>query len=292
MKIRWSSFVMFMILLFVPAIIFVISAGIMEKLEYKRKPPKIEGIFWQVDQLSKASGNWQLLGINTLITQWSVVDNRSFLKDVLVTKQWDVQPDWQKITAQPWSKNIILGLASIFQEPIARENINQLYEQSQHIIHAQLPLQASGYYFPIEADPTWHGVHLLGQYIAKFNCPIWISIYSAEPKAPLFEYWLESWLPPNAKVFFQDGVGVGTRTPEEAAQIYKTLKNKFGEDRIVIVLEAFRHKKDGTFRAAYPWEIAKQLKAYSGQSVYIFDGPHYLNRMSVLWLYLWMKINY
>ena len=48
---------------------------------------------------------------------------------------------------------------------------------------------------------------------------------------------------PNAKSFFQDGVGVGTRSPEEAAQIYGTLKEQFGEDRVVIILEAFRLKK-------------------------------------------------
>ena len=38
-------------------------------------------------------------------------------------------------------------------------------------------------------------------------------------------------------------MGVGTRSPEEAAQIYETLKEQFGEDRVVIILEAFRLKK-------------------------------------------------
>ena len=65
-----------------------------------------------------------------------------------------------------------------------------------------------------------------------------------------------------------------------------------GEKRVVIILEAFRRKEDGSFRAAYPWEIAKQLKAYAGQRVYIFFFSYYLNKASVLWLYLWMKINY
>ena len=106
-----------------------------------------------------------------------------------------------------------MGLAGIFQEPIARENIDQLYLQSQQIINAPLPIQVSGYYFPVEADPSWNGVANLAQYISQFQRPVWISIYSADRKAPFLHHWLESWLPANANVFFQDGVGVGTRNP-------------------------------------------------------------------------------
>ncbi len=275
----------------IPALTFVCSAFFMEKADAKAAPPRIEGIFWQVDQMSQASGNWHLLGVNTLVTQWSIVDGRSFFNEI-PGQQWEVKPEWQSIAEQPWSKQVILGLAGIFQEPIARENIDQLYLQSQQIINAPLPIQVSGYYFPVEADPSWNGVANLAQYISQFQRPVWISIYSADRKAPFLHYWLESWLPANANVFFQDGVGVGTRNPEEAAQIYKNLRTQMGEKRVVIILEAFRRKEDGSFRAAYPWEIAKQLKAYAGQRVYIFDGPHYLNKASVLWLYLWMKINY
>lgn len=270
---------------------FICSVFFMEKADAKTAPPKIEGIFWQIDQMSQASGNWDLLGIHTLVTQWSIVDSRSFFKEIPI-ESWEHQPDWTSIAEQPWSKHVILGLAGMFQEPLARENIDQLYLQSQQVINSTLPIQTSDYYFPIEVDPSWNGVANFAQYISRFQRPIWISIYSADRRASFLQYWLESWLPANANVFFQDGVGVGTRTPEEAAIIYKNLRTQVGEKRVVILLEAFRRKADGSFRAAYPWEIARQLKAYSGQRVYIFDGPHYLNKASVVWLYLWIKINY
>ena len=281
-----------LVLLALPALAFTGSAFFMARADAKAvTAPKIEGIFWQVDQMSHASGNWHLLGIDTLVTQWSIVDGRSFFKEI-PGAQWQHQPDWNTITEQPWSKQVILGLAGIFQEPVARENIDQLFLQSQQIIKTSLPVQPAAYYFPVEADPSWHGVANLARYVAEFQRPIWISIYSADRKSRFLHYWLESWLPDNAQVFFQDGVGVGTRSPEEAAVIYQNLKHQVGDKRVVIILEAFRHKPGGGFRAAYPWEIAKQLKAYAGERVYIFDGPHYLNKASVLWLYLWMKINY
>ena len=291
MMTKKHTLLLVMAMLLCPALVLVISSLAMQQAVAKGLPPKIEGIFWQVDQMSHPTGNWQLLGIHTLVTQWSMVDDRSFFSEIPL-QQWDVQPDWPHIAQQAWSKQVILGLAGIFQEPVAREHMEQLYQQSQQILKAHLPIHASGYYFPVEADPTWNEVHLLGRYLARFKQPIWVSIYSADRKAPFLQYWLASWLPANGKVFFQDGVGVGTRTPQEAAQIYAALKQQFGEDRVIILLEAFRKKEDGSFRAAYPWEITKQLKAYGGQRVYIFDGPHYLNRASVIWLYVWMKIHY
>ena len=102
----------------IPALTFVCSAFFMEKADAKAAPPRIEGIFWQVDQMSQASGNWHLLGVNTLVTQWSIVDGRSFFNEI-PGQQWEVKPEWQSIAEQPWSKQVILGLAGIFQEPIS-----------------------------------------------------------------------------------------------------------------------------------------------------------------------------
>ena len=61
----------------IPALTFVCSAFFMEKADAKAAPPRIEGIFWQVDQMSQASGNWHLLGVNTLVTHWSIVDEKT-----------------------------------------------------------------------------------------------------------------------------------------------------------------------------------------------------------------------
>ena len=263
----------------------------MARPETPHAPAQLEGIFWQPDQLSAANGGWDLLGINTLVTQWSVVDGKAWMP-IANLETWSDLPNWQKIQRQAWAKHIVLGLAGSYQEPYARENLNLLVEQSQQVIKYQDQVKASDYYFPVEADPSWSGIYELGLILADFNRPVWISIYSADPQANDLDLWLADWLPQNAKVFFQDGVGVGTRSPQQAAQIYQRLIQRFGQNRVVIILEAFRRKNNGAFRAAYPWEIVAQLKAYEGQRVYIFDGPHYMNRASVYWLYLWMHLHY
>ncbi|PVZ85246.1 hypothetical protein C9426_20410 [Serratia sp. S1B] len=264
----------------------------MARPETMHAPARLEGIFWQPDQLSSPSGAWDLLGIHTFVTQWSVVDNKAWMSSIPDMDTWADLPDWQKVQRQRWAQHIVLGLAGAYKETDARENLQVLVKQSQQLLRDPLEVQASDYYFPVEADPSWSGVYELGHVLANFNRPIWVSIYSADPQAQNLDLWLSDWLPSNAKVFFQDGVGVGTRTPEQAAIIYQRLVQRFGTQRVVIILEAFRHKRDGSFRAAYPWELIAQLKAYEGQRVYIFDGPHYLNRASVYWLYTWMHLHY
>ncbi|MFX8708256.1 hypothetical protein ABTM42_20495, partial [Acinetobacter baumannii] len=82
-----------------------------------------------------------------------------------------------------------------------------------------------------------------------------------------YNLWVKSWLPSQAGVFFQDGVGVGVRTPQQARRILDQLEQTLGKDKTVIVLEAFRTKKNGQFRAAYPWEIISQIKAYEGKTI-------------------------
>ena len=45
--------------------------------------------------------------------------------------------------------------------------------------------------------------------------------------------------------FFQDGVGVGVRSPKQAKHILDQLEDKLGKDKVIIVLEAFRVKRMG-----------------------------------------------
>ena len=66
---------------------------------------------------------------------------------------------------------------------------------------------------------------------------------------------------------------MGVRTPEQARRILDQLEQTLGKDKTVIVLEAFRTKKNGQFRAAYPWEIISQIKAYEGKTIYILMVP-------------------
>ncbi len=128
--------------------------------------------------------------------------------------------------------------------------------------------------------------------LSKLPSPVWVSIYSGETEPENYDLWVKSWLPDHTGVFFQDGVGVGVRSPKQAKHILDQLEHKLGKDKVIIVLEAFRVKKNGQFRAAYPWEIISQLKAYEGKTVYIFDGPHYMSRWCVNIVSLWYRLTY
>ncbi|MGM7388677.1 hypothetical protein ACOI3B_21785, partial [Acinetobacter baumannii] len=179
-----------------------------------------------------------------------------------------------------------------YNEHEARANVVALGEKSAQIIQEQNDTSLKGYYFPVEADPTWLRVSTLGHVLEKLPSPIWVSVYSGESEPENYDLWVKSWLPQQAGVFFQDGVGVGVRTPEQARRILDQLEQTLGKDKTVIVLEAFRTKKNGQFRAAYPWEIISQIKAYEGKKIYIFDGPHYMGRWSVYIVGLWYRFVY
>ncbi|UUM29066.1 hypothetical protein NQU59_08310 [Acinetobacter colistiniresistens] len=262
-------------------------------IETDVQPPHIEGIFWQPDlATTPPNGNWELLGVSTFVPQWSVVQSRSWLDHDLGLEKWDKNINLKKLQQKTWAQNILLGLAGEYDEKQARSNVLQLAEQSKKIIQNTKNIALKGYYFPVEADPTWICVDDLAKAIRTLPKPLWISIYSAEQMPEHLDSWLKSWLPNHTGVFFQDGVGVGTRTPQQARAVLDDLQKEFGKDKIVIVLEAFRPVKEGQFRSAYPWEIIQQLKAYEGQTVYIFDGPHYMNRFSVYSVALWYKLKY
>lgn len=257
------------------------------------QPPQIEGMFWQPDLATTApKGNWDLLGVNTFVPQWSIVESKSWFDLDMDFPKWEKNISLKKLNKKPWAENIILGLAGEYDEKTARANVVKLATHSKKIIEQTESYPLKGYYFPVEADPTWICVDDLAKAINILAKPVWISIYSAEQTPHHLDSWLRSWLPEHTGVFFQDGVGVGTRTPEQARKTLEQLQLEFGKENIIIVLEAFRPKKNGQFRSAYPWEIAEQLKAYEGQKVYIFDGPHYMNRWTVYAVTLWYKLRY
>ena len=254
-------------------------------------PAKVVGIFWQPTLDTKPSGNWDLLGVNTFVPQFGVADGKSWLKTTKIP-QWEPLPNWSKIQKQAWSKNLILGLSGQYDEQQARAHVADHGKISLQFIQEQsLTRKPIAYYFPVEADPSWLGVSVLGKTLEKLPKPLWVSIYSAKTEPFAYDSWLASWLPNQTHVFFQDGVGTGVRSPAQARKILENLQQKFGKDRIVIVLEAFRPKSGGGFRAAYPWEIIQQLDAYQNQKVFIFDGPHYLSRPTVYVIALWQKLH-
>lgn len=265
----------------------------MHHFQTHAQPPRIEGMFWQPDLASTPpQGNWDLLGVSTFVPQWSVVQSKSWFDHETGFVRWDKHVNLKQLQQNPWAQHIILGLAGEYNEKLARSHIEQLAQYSRQIAEKTRQIPLKGYYFPVEADPSWLDIDVLAHALNTLPKPLWISIYSAEPQPEYLDSWLKSWLPADTGVFFQDGVGVGTRSPQQARATLDQLQQEFGQDNIIIVLEAFRPVKAGKFRSAYPWEIIQQLKAYEGERVYIFDGPHYMNRWTVYVVAAWYKLHY
>lgn len=257
-----------------------------------RGPLGVEGIVWQVDNPTvDISGNWQKLGVDHLLIQWSKVDNADFVDG---TPQGGAkQPDWLRISRQPWAKHVILGLAGHFGEKQARTNAVALARDSAALFKARLPLNIEGYYFPVEVDPTWkEGPETMKAALALLPRPLWISVYdSANVGAKPLADWLASWLPPDVGVFFQDGVGVEARSPAVARQYADALAARLGRNRVKVIVEAFRPKAGGGFRPATVDELLPQIAVMRGYDIYLFDGPHYLDRGLVDELAAGMKIS-
>lgn len=92
---------------------------------------------------------------------------------------------------------------------------------------------------------------------------------------------MNTWLPSDVGVFFQDGCGVYARGPAVARSYLDELSRRLGRDRVRVIAEAFRPSEHGGFRAASADELRSQLAAYRGYEVYLFDGPHYLSNALV-----------
>ncbi len=76
------------------------------------QPPQIEGMFWQPDLATTApKGNWDLLGVNTFVPQWSIVESKSWFDLDMDFPKWEKNISLKKLNKKPWAENIILGLA-------------------------------------------------------------------------------------------------------------------------------------------------------------------------------------
>ena len=242
----------------------------------------VEGVAWQLhNNATDPRGNWQKIGANRLLIQWVSVDALSFLPDT-VQPMAPVLPDWQRIAREPWAKEVILGLAGRFDENAARKDLKNLIDQSVRIAKLPTPLNVVGWYLPVEIDSNWKEPNKLGPMFHALPRPLWISVYDRKNMgAELFAEWLATWLPADIGVLFQDGVGVEARNAHVARQYMDALTNRLGKMRVSVIAEAFRPKPEGGFRSANFDEISKQLIAYRGLSVYLFDGPHYVSSTMV-----------
>jgi hypothetical protein len=237
-----------------------------------------QGIVWQVDNATAdPAGDWHLLGVRELLVQWLVVDDTAFVP-ITGLRAAATLPDWARIGREPWARNVILGLAGDADEKRARENVDKLVRESAQIARVSLPLHVTGYYFPVEVDPTWTDAPKLGALLQTLPRPLWISVYDrSNVGGQALADWLNTWLPRDVGVFFQDGCGVYARGPLVARAYLDELSRRLGRDRVRVIAEAFRPSEHGGFRAASADELRAQLAAYRGYEAYLFDGPHYVS---------------
>jgi hypothetical protein len=241
-------------------------------------PARIDGIVWQPDNATVGiAGRWHDLGAHELLVQWIAVDGLAFVADAGLPTV-PVLPDWSRIAREPWARQVILGLAGRFGEREARATVAELAAQSLRLAFLPTPLNVTGWYFPVEVDPTWQEAPRLAELLAPLPRPLWISVYdSANVGASTLAAWLAGWLPADIGVFFQDGVGVHARTPAVARDYADALAARLGRERLRVIVEAFRPHPDGGFRAAIAEEVVPQLDALAGYELYLFDGPHYVD---------------
>ncbi|MGV8804981.1 MAG: hypothetical protein ACWA6Y_08475 [Polaromonas sp.] len=244
--------------------------------------PPIAGIVWQPDNATlHPQGQWQRLGARTLLVQWLAVDGQAFVASSTLPAA-PALPDWFRIGREPWAQEVIMGLAGRFDENAARANVKELIITSAALARQPLPLHVTGWYFPVEIDPTWVEAPALGPLLALLPRPLWISVYDRANIGPqAMARQLRQWLPHDVGLFFQDGVGVHAREAKVARHYADVLSAQFGKERVRIIAEAFRPRIGGGFRSATIEELAPQLATYKGYQIYLFDGPHYLNDVLV-----------
>jgi hypothetical protein len=237
----------------------------------------IAGIVWQPDETTlDPRGSWHRIGARQLLVQWIVADGEAFVAGTGLPTSPRL-PDWRRIAGEPWAREVIVGLAGQTEEPEARENVEALAELSRRLAALKTPMRVAGWYFPVEADPSWTGASRMAALLSRLPRPLWISVYdNANIGGAAMADWLDSWLPRDIGVFFQDGVGLHTREPAIARHYADALLQRLGPHRLRVVAEAFRPKPGGEFRPATADELLPQLRAYAGHVVYLFDGPHYV----------------
>ncbi|WP_295854538.1 hypothetical protein [uncultured Xylophilus sp.] len=243
---------------------------------------RIAGTVWQPDaQTVHPQGIWERLGARTLLVQWTARDGHAFVDGCPAAGAVEPpqpRPDWARIAREPWAQNVILGLAAHGDETAARASVESLVARSRCLAALATPLKVTGWYFPVEVDPTWKDAAGLARQLEGLPRPLWISAYDGANVGPAaLADWLHGWLPKDVGVFFQDGVGVHARSAPVARDYLLALRQRLGPRRVRLIAEAFRPAPGGGFRPATPEELVPQLATYGGHEVFLFDGPHYVD---------------
>jgi len=241
--------------------------------------PPIEGVIWQLYEGAPAArGNWHRLGARELLVQWTAVDGIAYVPGTGMTDA-ERLPDWERISGEPWARSFIVGLSGRSSEQETRRSIDAMIDESRRIARLRLPFPVAGWYFPAEVDTYWTDApRVLPAALARLPRPLWISVYDSENiGAERFARWIASFMPRDVGIFFQDSVGINVRSPQEARGYADALVRRLGRNRVRLIAEAFRQLPDESFRPATVAELAPQLRAYQGYTVYLFDGPHYVS---------------
>lgn len=243
----------------------------------QRPLPPITGVVWQVSHATASpSGQWHRLGARELLVQWMVVDDSDFLP-AAPGQAVAPLPDWHRIATEPWAERVIVGLVGRSSEREARADVAALAARSAELARRPMPVTVSGWYFPVEVDPSWDGAAGLGPLLADLPRPLWLSVYDRQNIGPVaFADWLETWVPADVGILLQDGVGEHVRSPAIARAYFEAMEDRLGRDRVGLIGEAFRPDGYGRFRAATASELRAQLRHYHDIRLYLFDGPHYI----------------
>ncbi len=256
-----------------------LAAGVVDA----REAARVDGIFWQPDaQTLRPQGDWHRLGARSLVVQWSQAGEVGFIAGCGTPLADAGLPDWERIAGEPWAHEVILGLAGDYDETRARDAVPALVERSHCVVANPPPVNVVAWYFPVEIDPGWTDAPAMAAQLQALPRPLWVSVYdNHNVGGQALAAWLRGWLPEDVGVLFQDGVGLHTRQPRVALDYLADLRAALGSRRVRLVVEAFRPDPAGGFRAASTEELATQLRAYRGERVYLFEGPHYLDPAAV-----------
>lgn len=237
-------------------------------------PSLLDGIIWQpTNDYPRPQGRWHLLGADSLLVQWSLNDNLAWLPSTQFAPQPRL-PDWDALGREPWASRIILGLASRMRLDDARRHWQRLGHQGA-MLAEDVTFPVAGWYAPIEFSPDWRDAEAYRAYLDTLPRPRYVSSYGGYEMTPRgYASWVASWLPEDAILLYQDGVGVGQQTPAQARARADALVEVLGPSRLIMVMEAFRLRRDGQVGPARLSQLIDQLRRYRGLEVYAFSARH------------------
>jgi len=238
-----------------------------------------ETVIWQPDCLSAGQvRNYRPLGARTLLLQWTAVEDQRFLgrgADLCAL-------DWRAAQRRSGDLRLVVGLQGAYHPRV--QDLPALARASRALA-AGWP--GGTFYAPVELRPDWPAAPVRA-YLQALPRPLWVSVYAARGGyTPALVAWVARAVPADVRVLVQDGVGVGHASPEDAAAVVRALRAQRGADGAAVIVEVFRPRAGGGWRAAWPWELAGQLRAYRDLPRVAFDGPHYMTGAwirSLVWL--------